>query len=88
MGVSRQHRLNSVPNDLGEVRVVDPSDPQVRDVAVSALVGTKIKARRFLRRFPDVAVEVALPPHAAARRRKQQLATVSIEVDLGFEQPG
>ena len=39
MRVVRQHRLNTMPCDLGKVRVIDASGPKVRHVGVAALVG-------------------------------------------------
>lgn len=38
--------------------------------------------------LPEVAVEVALAPHAAGRRYEQQLAVLAVEIDLGFDHPG
>lgn len=42
MRVSRQHRLDPVTYDLGQVGVVDANGTQVRDVAVAALMGTDV----------------------------------------------
>jgi hypothetical protein len=42
MGVSGNHRLDPMPGDLGQISVVDAGSPQVRDVAVAALVGSNV----------------------------------------------
>jgi hypothetical protein len=42
MGISRQHRLDAMARDLGQIGVVDACSPHVRDVAVTALVGPNI----------------------------------------------
>lgn len=42
MGIPRQHRLDPVTRDLGEVGIVDADGAQVRDVAVAALVGAYV----------------------------------------------
>ena len=39
-------------------------------------------------RLPEVAVEGALAPEAAARRWEEELTVRTVEVDLGFEHPG
>jgi hypothetical protein len=36
---------------------------------------------------PEVAVEVALPPHAAGWRREEQLV-LAADLELGFQHPG
>lgn len=58
------------------------------DVAVAALVRADVQAGSFLGGLPEVAVEGALAPEAAAWGREQQLAVGAVEVDLGFEHPG
>jgi hypothetical protein len=42
VGVSGQHRLDTVTNYLGEVSVVDAGSAEVGDVAVAALVRADI----------------------------------------------
>ena len=42
MRVPRQHRLDPVPDDLGQVSVVDAGGSEVGDVAVAALVGADV----------------------------------------------
>lgn len=42
----------------------------------------------FLGRLPEVAVEGALAPEAAAGRREEELAVGAVEVDLRFEHLG
>jgi hypothetical protein len=44
MRVPRQHRLDPVAGDLGQVGVVDACGAQVGDVGVAALVGTDVDA--------------------------------------------
>ena len=88
MRISRQHRLNAVPGDLGQVGVVDAGGAEVGDVGVAALVGADVQAGGLLGRLPDVAVEVALAPHAAGGGREEEIAVGVVEVDLGFEHPG
>jgi len=43
---------------------------------------------RSLGWFPDVAIEVALSPHAASRGYEQQVAVGAVQANLGFEHPG
>lgn len=40
--IPRQHRLDPVPRNLGQVGVVDAGGSQMRDVAVTALVGADV----------------------------------------------
>lgn len=42
MRVSRQHRLDTVAGDFGQVGVVDAGGAEVGDVAVAALVGADV----------------------------------------------
>jgi len=42
MRVSRQHRLDAVAGDLGQVGVVDAGGAEVGDVGVAALVGADV----------------------------------------------
>jgi hypothetical protein len=42
MGIAGKHRLNPMPSDLGQIRVVHSCSAQMRDVAMSALVGTDV----------------------------------------------
>lgn len=42
MRIPRQHRLDAVACDLGQVGVVNAGSSQVRDVAVAALVGADV----------------------------------------------
>jgi hypothetical protein len=55
MRVPRQHRLDAMPRDLGQIGVVDAGSPQVRDLAVAALVGADVQAGGFLGRTSEVA---------------------------------
>lgn len=55
MGISRKHRLDTVPGDLGQIGVVDVDGAEVGHVAVTALVGADVDAGGFLGRFPDIA---------------------------------
>ena len=73
---------------LREVCVVHSSGAQVRDIGVATLVGTDVEAGGFLGRLPDIAVEGALAPEAAAGGWEEELAVGAVEVDLGFEEPG
>jgi len=68
--IPRQHGLDAVAGDLGQVGVVDAGGAEVGDVAVAALVGADVETGGFLGRLPDVAVEVALAPEAPGRRRE------------------
>lgn len=38
--------------------------------------------------LPEVSIEGALAPEAAAGRWEEELALGTVEVDLGFEHPG
>lgn len=40
--VARQHRLDPMSRDLGQIGVVDSRCPQMRDVAVAALMGADV----------------------------------------------
>jgi hypothetical protein len=62
MRIPRQHRLDAVANDLGQVGVVDAGGAEAGDVGVAALAGAYVQARGLLGWFPEVAVEVALSP--------------------------
>ena len=42
MHVPSEHRLNTMTDDLGQIRVIDAGHPQVRDIAVAALVGADV----------------------------------------------
>ena len=42
MRVSRQHRLDAVAGDLGQVGIIDAGSAEVGDVAVAALVGADV----------------------------------------------
>jgi len=88
MGIARQHRLHSMAGYLGQVGIVDAGRPEMRDVAVPALMGADVYARGFLSGLPDIAIEGALAPEAASGGWKEQLAVGAVEVDLDFEEPG
>src|SRR5947208_2218163 len=60
----------------------------MRDVAVPALVGADVETGCLLSWLPDIAIEVPLPPHPAVRRREDQLAVGTVQVDLRFQHPG
>jgi hypothetical protein len=42
MRISRQHRLDTVASDLGQVGVVDAGGAEMGDVGVAALVGADV----------------------------------------------
>lgn len=42
MRIPREHRLDSVADDLSQVRVIDASGSEVGDVGVAALVGADV----------------------------------------------
>jgi hypothetical protein len=88
MGIARQHRLDAMAHYLGQIGVVDSGGAQMRHVAVPALVGANVEARGILGRLPNIAVEGALAPEAAAGGWEEELAVGAVEVDLGFEEPG
>lgn len=77
-----------MPSDLGKVSIIDAGGAQVRDIAMTTLVRANVEAGGFLGRLPDIAVEGALAPEAAAGGREEELAAGAVEVDLGFEHPG
>lgn len=84
MGVPREHRLDVVADDVGEVSVVDTGGSEVGHVGVAALVGADVETGGFLGWLPDVAVEGALALEATSRRREDQLGLGAVEVDLGL----
>jgi hypothetical protein len=42
MRIAGQHRLYSVPRNLGQISIIDACSPHMRDVAVAALVGADV----------------------------------------------
>lgn len=78
MRIACQHRLDPMPCDLGKVGVIDAGGAEVGDVRVAALVGADVQAGGLLGRVPEVAVEVALAPHAAGWGREEQLAVLTV----------
>jgi hypothetical protein len=74
--------------DLCEIRIVDARRPKVGDIAMATLVGTYIQPGSLLGWLPDVTVEGALAPEAAAGGWEEELAVGAVEVDLSFEEPG
>lgn len=46
MRIASQHRLDSMPGDLGKIRVIDAGNSQMRDVAMAALVGADVGTAR------------------------------------------
>lgn len=42
MRVLREHRLDPMPNDVGQIRVINPDTSHMGNVAVAALVGANV----------------------------------------------
>ena len=88
MHIPRQHRLYAMSRNLGQITVIDAFGPQMRDVAVAALVRANIQAAGLPSRLPNVAIEVALAPHAAGRGCKEKIGVGVVELNLSLEEPG
>jgi len=74
--VASEYRLNPVSSDLREIRVVNAGSSQGVTWLWRTLVGADVYPGGFLGRPPEVAIEVALAPHAAGRVVKELIIAI------------